>query len=237
MELLVSVRSAAEACAALQGGAGLIDVKEPAHGSLGSAGADTIEAVVRVVAGRRPVSAALGEIADAAEPKTGVGLAYVKWGLSRLGESSGWPQALLRARRILAESAPNCRPVAVAYVDWERANAPSPQQVCAFACRQRWAVLLLDTWAKDGTTLLDWLSLTEVERLCQSCRRANIFIALAGSLGPKEVLALRPLRPNWFAVRGAVCRKRCRTGAIDPDAVRRMCDLVAQPITNAIVAN
>ena len=95
MELLVSVRSAAEACAALQGGAGLIDVKEPAHGSLGSAGADTIEAVVRVVAGRRPVSAALGEIADAAEPKTGVGLAYVKWGLSRLGESSGWPQALL----------------------------------------------------------------------------------------------------------------------------------------------
>ena len=34
--LLVSVRDAAEAEAALRGGATLIDVKEPRHGSLGS---------------------------------------------------------------------------------------------------------------------------------------------------------------------------------------------------------
>ena len=237
MELLVSVRSAAEACAALQGGAGLIDVKEPAHGSPG------------VGRGRHNRSGRSGRGWTASgqrRPGRNRGRRGAqnrsRSGLCEMGAVP--PRRVIRMaagpaapRRILAESAPNCRPVAVAYVDWERANAPSPQQVCAFACRQRWAVLLLDTWAKDGTTLLDWLSLTEVERLCQSCRRANIFIALAGSLGPKEVLALRPLRPNWFAVRGAVCRKRCRTGAIDPDAVRRMCDLVAQPITNAIVAN
>ena len=37
-QLLVSVRSPAEALAALEGGAALIDVKEPARGSLGRAG-------------------------------------------------------------------------------------------------------------------------------------------------------------------------------------------------------
>ena len=40
--LLVSVRSAAEALAALAGGADVIDVKEPNQGSLGAADDDTI---------------------------------------------------------------------------------------------------------------------------------------------------------------------------------------------------
>ena len=62
--LLVSVRSAAEACAALAGGAALIDVKEPAHGPLGRASDDVIRAVMDAVGGRCAVSAALGELAD-----------------------------------------------------------------------------------------------------------------------------------------------------------------------------
>src|SRR5690242_18461623 len=69
MKLLVSVRSAAEAQAALTGGASLIDVKEPARGSLGRADAATLTDVLRMVAGRRPVSAALGEL-----PKEGSGV-------------------------------------------------------------------------------------------------------------------------------------------------------------------
>ena len=51
-QLLVSVRDATEAAAALHGGAGLIDVKEPARGPLGRADAATIAAVVQTVAGR-----------------------------------------------------------------------------------------------------------------------------------------------------------------------------------------
>ena len=51
-KLLVSVRSAAEALTALEGGAALIDVKEPAHGSLGRADLQVIGEVVRAV-GRR----------------------------------------------------------------------------------------------------------------------------------------------------------------------------------------
>ena len=57
-QLLVSVRSAAEAESAAAGGAGLIDVKEPSRGAMGKADDRTIADVVRAVAGRRPVSAA-----------------------------------------------------------------------------------------------------------------------------------------------------------------------------------
>jgi uncharacterized protein (UPF0264 family) len=118
----------------------------------------------------------------------------------------------------------------VAYADWQRAAAPSPQQVCAFACRQRWSVFLIDTWLKDGTTLLDWLPLAELQRLCRSCRQDGVRVALAGSLGLSEVEALRPLQPDWFAVRGAVCRNGRRTESIDPDAVRRLSECVARPL-------
>ena len=59
--LPVSVRSAAEAEAALAGGAAVIDVKEPDRGVLGRADGAVIAAVAGAAAERAPVSAALGE--------------------------------------------------------------------------------------------------------------------------------------------------------------------------------
>src|SRR3954454_23697054 len=69
--LLVSVRSAAEALAALAGGADVIDVKEPNRGSLGAADDDTIAAVVEAVAGRAFVSAAFGELVELSASSNG----------------------------------------------------------------------------------------------------------------------------------------------------------------------
>src|SRR5262245_59925297 len=80
--LLVSVRSAAEAEAALAGGASLIDVKEPGRGSLGRPDNEIVAAVLRCVAGRRPVSAALGELMDRPALFQLPGLSYAKWGLA-----------------------------------------------------------------------------------------------------------------------------------------------------------
>src|SRR5262249_26387315 len=62
--LLVRVRSGTEGEAARHGGADLIDVKEPRRGPLGRAEREVIADVVRCVAGQRPVSAALGELAE-----------------------------------------------------------------------------------------------------------------------------------------------------------------------------
>ena len=53
-ELLVSVRSADEAKAALAGSADIIDIKEPDHGSLGRASHAALDAILNCIAGRRP---------------------------------------------------------------------------------------------------------------------------------------------------------------------------------------
>jgi (5-formylfuran-3-yl)methyl phosphate synthase len=233
-QLLVSIRSAAEAEVALRGGASLIDVKEPAHGSLGRASDSTLADVVRAVAGARPVSAALGELVDMfgdEPPPAGLSLSYVKWGLARYqgrGESV-WQCELAGAMRRLTEHSPSCRAVAVAYADWRRARAPAPEEVCSFAIAHPVGAFLLDTWGKDGSTLLDWLSVRDIEQLRARCRVAGVPMALAGSLGAEEIRKLLPLHPDWFAVRGAVCQGRQRGATIDEGKVRQLVALLSKP--------
>ncbi|MBI3410473.1 MAG: hypothetical protein HY040_19210 [Planctomycetes bacterium] len=232
--LLVSVRSVEEADAALAGGAALIDVKEPAHGSLGRADAAVIAAVARRVAGRQPVSAALGELCDF-DGIIPQGLAYVKCGLANCRRES-W-------RSFLQDQWRRTEPplaVAVAYADWQCAVAPPLDEVASFAQERPGSVLLIDTHCKDSATpdrsgrptLLDWVSVAEVVDLCASCRCAGVRVALAGSLGLKEIAVLRSAAPDWFAVRGAVCSGGLREGAVVADKVRALADLIAAPFAS-----
>jgi uncharacterized protein (UPF0264 family) len=227
MQLLVSVRSPDEALAALEGGAALIDVKEPANGSLGRAADGAIAAVIRAVAGRQPVSAALGELLREPAPYPGAGLAYVKWGLAGCGRRPGWQQVLAAGIAQVERRRPPCQVVTAAYADWEPAEAPPLNEVIAFAHRRPGSALLLDTFQKgDGRTLLDWLPLPELMRACRRCRAAGIRVALAGSLGPKQIRRLLPVRPDWFAVRGSVCTGEDRRGTVSADAVRGLVALL-----------
>jgi hypothetical protein len=225
--LLVSVRSVAEAGAALAGGAALIDVKEPSRGSLGRADPATIAAVCDHVGGRCPVSAALGELVETPTGPDVPGLAFAKWGLSQCGPRPGWRKELTMIGELLRAGSPGCRLVAVAYADWRRAQSPPPEEVAAFARESPSRAFLLDTWQKDGSTLLDWITPAEVTHLSRACREAGVPVALAGSLGSQEILVLREAQPTWFAVRGAVCRGGRREAEIDPDAVGGLADLVA----------
>jgi uncharacterized protein (UPF0264 family) len=232
-ELLVSVRSPQEARAALAGGASIIDVKDPTRGSLGRACDATIAAIVRSTAGRRPVSAAMGELVESLPCFAGPGLTYLKWGLAGCGGRPRWRGELGEAIASLHEANASSQAVAVAYADWRRAGSPLPEEVCAFACSHACGAFLLDTWQKDGSTLLDWLSVAEVSHLCQACRSAGVRVALAGSLGAAQILRLRASEPDWFAVRGAVCEGGRRDQSIAPAAVRRLATLLKiTPPTN-----
>jgi uncharacterized protein (UPF0264 family) len=227
--LLVSVRNAAEAEAALRGGAGLIDVKEPANGPLGKADDAVIGEVVRAVAGRVPVSAALGELptAEFSDSAPAVaGLTYVKIGLAR-SVNHGWRSAVASLRRAAANGYPGAQLVVAAYGDWETATAPPVADVYAYA--QAGGAFLVDTFAKGtGRTLLDWLSPHEIAKTCNLCRAAGVQTALAGSLGLEEIARLLPLRPDWIAVRGAACDGG-RDGVVSEAKVREIVALINRP--------
>ncbi len=226
--LLVSVRDASECSAAIAGGVSLIDVKEPQSGPMGMADRDVMAGVAAHVAGRLPVSVALGELVDwPVRPRINIppGISLVKIGLAGCGGLHNWPERL-ETFCAEVETQTQARLAAVAYADWHRANAPSPEQVVEFALRARLAAFLMDTCVKDGRTLLDWMSPAQLAAFGERLWRRKIPIALAGSLGREQIRELRPVRPTWFAVRGAACVGG-RGGTIASERVRELVDEIA----------
>ena len=226
--LLVSVRSVAESLCALEGGAAIIDVKEPRLGSLGRAADSVIHGVASAVGDARPVSAALGEWADDARTIPSCALSYVKWGLAGCARHPDWHTSLME--KAVAHQHPQI--VFVAYADWQCAQAPPVEEVVALACRRPGSVLLIDTHCKDAQfgkqrpTLLDWLPMPSIKDLRARCQESRVRLALAGSLGRTEIETLLHVRPDWFAVRGAACDANDRASAIQTEKVRALVELI-----------
>jgi uncharacterized protein (UPF0264 family) len=241
--LLVSVRTAEEAAAALAGGAAIIDVKEPGRGPLGRADDRAVADVVRLVAGRRPVSAACGELRGAVPPPPG--LAFLKWGLAGCG-AADWKALFGAAERESLRASPVGTAVAVAYADWRAAGAPPVDDVVAFALARPGGVLLLDTFQKAASagapsaaapTLLDFLPIQKLALYCTLCRERGVRVALAGSLGAGEIARLAPLGPDWLAVRGAACAGGRRDAPVEEAKVRQLARLLTDAVTGATRAS
>jgi uncharacterized protein (UPF0264 family) len=233
--LLVSVRSVDEASAALEGGAELIDVKEPRHGPLGRPSDSVLKDVLNHVGGRRPVSMALGELRELDGSPLVPGVAFVKCGLSGLGRGMRWQRQLAALQDRVARLSPPPAVVTVGYADWKPAGAPALADVVDVALGQPGSVLLVDTFDKRlkrfgkeqrPATLLDWLPQDEILRLCRRAQAANVRVALAGSLRLPHLLELLDARPTWFAVRGAVCDANDRDGAVHVLKVQSLAHLL-----------
>jgi uncharacterized protein (UPF0264 family) len=127
MRLLVSVADGADALAAIEGGAHVIDAKDPARGALGAVSEARLHDIVSAVGGARPVSVALGDIEldglSAIERLAAVaaasGVAYVKVGF---GSGVGMATAEASARRVVAAVSGACDVVLAAYADAGRAR-------------------------------------------------------------------------------------------------------------------
>jgi len=216
--LLVSVRDADEAAAAVRGGADLIDIKEPGRGPLGRASVDAWRSIRARVGDQAALSAALGEWnepGDAPRAADLNGFAFVKLGLAGISREADW---IARWRESLAPFAPFAPTVAVAYADWRRADAPNPFDVLRAGRELGCAAALCDTWRKDGP-LTNWLSPSELKEWTAAAREAGMRVAIAGSLTESIVDAALDAHPDWIAVRGAVC-SRGREGIVDEQRVR-----------------
>jgi uncharacterized protein (UPF0264 family) len=218
--LLVSVRSAEEALAALNGGADLIDVKEPSRGPLGPADRNVVEDVILAVRERVPVSVALGEWADYSAGRLPAGVSFAKWGLSGLVDS------VPRAVRAIRDHDGGGLPVLVAYADHERAGSPPVEVLTRAACEFQFPAFLIDTAVKDGTTLLDHLNLPALAQLRARLAASEVRVAFAGSLRPDNIRRLLQVAPDWFAVRGAACVGG-RDGPVAANQVRQLRTLIS----------
>jgi len=212
--VLVSVRDAAEAEAALAGGAAVIDVKDPARGSLGRAEPRAIAAVAAVVGDRVPWTLAAGELAEGVEPLAAwlgtiratlpagaAGPAAVKVGLAGI-RGHAWQAGLARLQTLLPH---RCELVAVAYADFDRVDAPAPPEVIPAAADLGAGLLLIDTADKRSPGLFGLRSQGEIAGWVAAARGRGLGIVLAGRIAVREIPLAAALGADILALRSAVC--------------------------------
>lgn len=229
MHLLISIATAAEVPAAVEGGADIIDVKNPAEGALGANFPWVLRQVRAATPNHLPVSAALGDVPNlpgtitlASLGAATCGLEYIKVGLlgPRLtAEALTMLQSICRA---VSEYAPQTQVIASAYADAQRVNAFPPLELPAVAAEAGVAGCLLDTAIKKGDNLFTHLDDEQLSRFVEQCRQFHLLSALAGSLVAADVPRIQAIGPDIIGFRTAACLGDRLHGRIDADRVRHL---------------
>jgi uncharacterized protein (UPF0264 family) len=233
MRLLVSVVDADEARVAVDAGVDIVDVKNPAEGSLGAPRPAVIGQVREAVPPERPVSVAIGDLPNlpgtaalAALGAARSGAGYLKvglWGTPAIDEAV----AVLRAVRDAVDG--GAAVIAAAYADAERVPGRPlpPGEVVEAARRAGVGGCLLDTAIKDGRGLFDWLTPEAVERLVGTGHAAGLEMALAGALREDDLSLVRATGADIAGVRAAACRDGSRGAPLDAERIGRLRALCA----------
>jgi uncharacterized protein (UPF0264 family) len=244
MQLLISVISTDEAREAIAGGADILDVKNPAEGSLGAHFPWVIQGVRAMAPGSLPVSAAIGDMPNlpgtaalAALGAATCGADYIKvglWGPRTESEAVG----LLQQVRQAVSSFPNVAVIAAGYADAQRvvdvqskqSGLLPPLSLPRIAQAAGVAGCMLDTAIKDGRRLFDFLSPEALKALAVEAHARHLLFALAGSLQEQDLPRVRDLGADVAGVRSAVCQDGCRAGPLDAERVRRLQAVIARPV-------
>jgi uncharacterized protein (UPF0264 family) len=207
--LLVSVRTLDEALLAADAGVDLIDVKEPVRGPLGMADPNVLREIGQRLGQEHALSAACGELLDWHTLRTSYdnpadwsGYCFAKIGLAGCAENLRWREEWLAWRRSLPDWV---EPVLVCYADGQRCNAPSYDDLLAFAGQVHVRMLLFDTWDKHGPGLCQLWQAADFLRVGQELQQARISFVLAGKLELAVIADLAQYGASYLGIRGAVC--------------------------------
>ena len=174
---LASVVSPAEAQVALDCGADIIDCTDPARGALGAPAAEVVAAIVRGVAGARPVSAAAGglelagaQLVGAVRALRDAGADIVKVGFADEADA----RAKLETLRPLAE---DVQLVAVLLADRK-----PPLGMIEDMAAAGFSGAMLDTVDKTRGRFLETLDAADAAEFIEKCRAAGLSAGVSGSL-------------------------------------------------------
>lgn len=210
-QLLVSVKSVAEARLAQTAGVDWIDLKDPDAGPLGRPDTSTLTSTLGELSGCPKLSVALGELSElesSMPPRSELDLVR-RFPVAKLALAGTWnspadKDLVSRCQRIFPHSARWLVPVA--YGDYQLCAAPPLRAVLEIARELDSQYLLVDTCTKDGRSLLDFVEHSELAGLIASARELGIDVVLAGSLRMREIDDLWNAGAAAFGIRGAVCK-------------------------------
>ncbi len=215
-KMLASVTSVSEAIMALEGGADIIDLKDPSRGALGALEPAIARDVVGAIGTMGITSATVGdfpamvpaEVVASAHRTAELGVSYVKvgfWGTSKDAACANALSPLCAATRM----------VAVLFADLPYYD---PKLVDTLY-QTGFTGVMLDTAKKDGAPLRLLKSEIELALFVRRVQGLGMLVGLAGKLRLSDVAPLLTLEPDYLGFRGALCTAGARTSQLDPQAL------------------
>jgi (5-formylfuran-3-yl)methyl phosphate synthase len=218
--MLASVADAAEADVVAQLGVDVVDLKDARRGALGAVPLDAAREAIAAVARRCETSAALGDppygedaLLAAARALATMGVDYAKLAVDA--------PTLHRLGALLSRLARDVGLVGMMFAD-EKPDFALLAKLSALGFKGA----MLDTRDKTRGRLIAHLDVVRLNQFCSQCRAHNLMSGLAGSLEAPDVPRLLLVRPDVLGFRGALCHAHDRRGAIEPQAVALIRDLI-----------
>ncbi len=212
MKLLVSPINTEEAKAAANGGADIIDVKNPKEGSLGANFPWVIRSVREAVNPILPISATIGDMnykpgtaSLAALGAAVAGAEYVKVGLFDIQTRE---QAFDMAEHVVKsvkDYDPTKKVVISGYADYKRINSIPVSELPSVCAECGVDVVMMDTGIKDGRSAFEFMTNEELSSFVNSARDLGLLSAIAGTIKFEDMDNLNQIDPDIIGIRGCVC--------------------------------
>jgi uncharacterized protein (UPF0264 family) len=234
LKLLISPKNEKEAMEAAAGGADIIDVKNPQEGPLGANFPWIIRRIRQVTPPNIEVSCTLGEapnlpgsMALASLGAATTGVDYIKTGLYGLKTTEEAVYLMRNVIKAAKDYNPAIKVVASGYADAARINTVDPLLAPKIAHESQADIAMLDTAIKDGKTLFNFLTKSQLQQFVETAHSYGLKAALAGSLCKEDLSEVYTLGADIVGVRGAACTLSDRVnGQITREKVQELVEIV-----------
>lgn len=236
IKLLVSPTNLEEARNAINGGADIIDVKNPVEGSLGANFPWVITEIQKLVKKYNglEISATLGDFPNlpgtaslAALGMANCNVDYIKVGLKGPKTKKDAIFFMKQIIRAVSEYKGQVKIVVAGYADYIRFGTIEPLLIPEIAAESGADVAMVDTGIKDGKTLFDFMSEEQIKTFVEKTLKNDIIVALAGSIKKDHFPKLKEIKPHIIGLRGAACEKFDRLhGKIRVELVKELKSLL-----------
>lgn len=228
-KLLVSIRTADELSEAIEGGADIIDIKDPSIGSLGLPPLDVVFSIMNIISeSSKEISVAIGDIKDYSHS-----LSYIAYTLSSLNvnyikigmEMNDYSKALYivsQIKKIITYCNSRTNIVLVSYADWKNIGALEPLEIIKIAkMAKAWGVMI-DTRIKNSRSTFDHISLQYLNEFVTNAHENGLYTAIAGGLKVEHIPTCIDLGFDVIGVRTAACSSGTRLGRVSKEAIHAL---------------
>ena len=232
---MVSPIDVEEAKTTIEGGADIVDVKNPLEGSLGANFPWVISDIQKLVKKHnREISATMGDFPNlpGTASLAALGLAncnvdYIKVGLKGPKSRKDAIYLMRQIRKSVDNYNDKIKVVVAGYADNKRFGTIDPLLIPEIAIESDANVAMVDTGIKDGKSLFDFMTYDQIASFVKKGSKNGILIALAGSIRREHLPKLKNFNPDIIGLRGAACEANDRVkGRIKSEYVKELKSLI-----------